>query len=211
MTRKRAKKAKNRRKNRPPLPVGSAALRYDAASADRSRRTPYVSYKSEDREQTPRERQTIISDARDQQRNFSLAGFVVRKHLQSIAYYRFSANTPNTPFNRQLERRIDFWKRRGNCDASGRHGFDQLITLIEYHRAVDGDVGLLTLSNNKIQLIEGDRIRNGPGHEISENWVHGVKVNDYGTALAYAVSKRTAYGAFDHDRLDLRRAERPGL
>ena len=102
-------------------------LRYDAVKADRIRRSPYYSTKSEDRELSARERQLLISQARDALRNFTIAGFALRKHLQSMAFYRFSAGTPNDDFNRKLETLVRLWKKRSNCDAANRHNFDTLI------------------------------------------------------------------------------------
>lgn len=196
------------------------SLRYSVSSDDPSRRPIYVSTKSEDRELQPRERQALISDARDQLRVFPLAGFLLRKHLQSVAFYRFRAATPNREFNDRLTRRIKRWSRRTQCDAAGRQSLDELLYLMELHRAVDGDVGILLLRNNKIQLIEGDRIRSdnfpadGAGSPlpfIAENvpetpesgnrWVHGVKINRFGAALAYAVSRRNEFGGFVHEKV----------
>lgn len=175
-------------------------LKYDAVKFDRLRKPAYYSTKSEDHELTARERQLLISQARDALRNFTIAGFALRKHLQSMAFYRFTAGTPNDSFNRLLESTVRQWKKRQNCDASGRHNFDTLIGLIESHRAVDGDVGILRLSNGRIQIIEGDRIRNSSGNELTPEWVHGVKINSYGRALLYDVNRRMPYGGYEHER-----------
>ena len=176
-------------------------LKYDAVKTDRIRKPPYYSTKSEDRELTARERQLLISQARDALRNFTIAGFALRKHLQSMSFYRFTAATPDAGFNRRLESLVKRWKRRTNCDAAGRHNFDTLMGLIESHRAVDGDVGILRLSNGKVQIIEGDRIRNGIGDEFKEDWVHGVRVNSYGRAIAYQINRRTPQGGFEPERI----------
>lgn len=183
-------------------PSRTVGLSYEAVKSDRIRRQPYYSTKSEDRELTERERQLLISQARDALRNFTIAGFALRKHLQSMSFYRFQAGTPDDGFNRRLEALVRRWKRRSNCDAAGRHNFDTLIGLIESHRAVDGDVGILRLSNGKIQIVEGDRIRNPSGTDFDrEEWVHGVKVNAYGRALAYSIHKRKEFGGFEPERV----------
>jgi len=176
-------------------------LKYDAVKTDRIRKPPYYSTKSEDRELTPRERQLLISQARDALRNFTIAGFALRKHLQSMSFYRFTAQTPDKGFNRRLESLVRRWKRRSNCDAAGRHNFDTLMGLIESHRAVDGDVGILRLSNGKMQIIEGDRIRTGIVDDAKEEWVHGVRVNSYGRAIAYQICRRTPTGGFEPERI----------
>ena len=200
------KKSKNKKRIQskpalPPVPAGNrAALSYDATKTDRARRPVMVSSRSEDKVLDARGRSIVISDARDAVRNFTLAGFVVRKHLQSIAYYRFSAGTPDRAFNDQLERLIKRWSRRENCDAARRHSFDELINLIEFHRAVDGDVGILALASNHIQIIEGDRIRTPMDKIGAEDWFNGVKVNKYGRALKYGIARRTPAG-FEDERI----------
>ena len=171
---------------------------YMATRSDKMRRPVYYSTRSEDRELQPRERQTLISEARLTLRNFTLAGFALRKHLQFMSYYRFSAGTPNDSFNRALEKRVKRWE--SECDATGRRNFQSLMYLVESARAVDGDVGLLKLSNGRVQLIEGDRIRNSSGNDLTDEWVHGVRVNQFGKILAYDVSKRTPYSGFEHER-----------
>ena len=176
-------------------------LSYDCVERPGNTRPAYFSTRSEDRELTQYQRQLMISEARKQIRNFTMAGFVLRKHLQFVSYYRFSANTPDESFNRELEKRVNRWKRRRNCDASNRFGFDQLIYLIESHRALDGDVGILLLSNGKLQIIEGDRIRTPLDIRTGEKWEHGVKINEYGMPLAYAVHHRNPDGGFTLDRV----------
>lgn len=175
-------------------------LRYDAVRNNPINRPVYISSKSEDAELTTLDRQSIISQARTLQRNFTLAGFVVRKHLQAIAYYRFSAKTPNREFNRRLESLMARWQQRQNCDATGVHCFDDLINLIEYHRAIDGDVGILATRDNKFQIIESDRIRNGYGAEFTDEWVHGVRIGLLGQPLAYSVCRRTRWGGFEPEK-----------
>lgn len=180
-----------------------AALRYDAIEPAPTRRPIYVSGKSEDRELATHNRQRLISEARDQIRNFSLAGFALRKHLQFVSYYRFTADTPNREFNAALERRVERWKRRDQCDAARRSNFDELITIIETHRALDGDVGVLRRSDNRLQIVEGDRIRNPRptlGAPVDPAWINGVKTNKQGRAIEYAIWGRNPGGTFDFER-----------
>lgn len=176
-------------------------LSYDCVERPGNTRPAYYSSRSEDRELTQYQRQLMISEARSQIRNFTMAGFVLRKHLQFVSYYRFAANTPDEHFNEELERRVNRWKKRRNCDASNRYGFDQLIYLIESHRALDGDVGVLLLSNGKVQIIEGDRIRTPMDIRAREQWEHGVKVNDWGMPLAYAIHDRNPQGGYTLSRI----------
>lgn len=207
MTKKKTKKRPNakRPQRTTGTDVGFFGLKYDAAKSDTLRRPTYYSTLPEDQELPPRERQIIISEARNALRNFTIAGFVLRKHLQNMAFYRFSARTPDDGFNRALEARVERWKARYNCDASERHNFDSLMGLIESHRAIDGDVGIVRLSNGKIQVIEGDRIRNSdkdnPLPEADgSRWVQGVRINRWGKAISYDLNERLPYGGFAHER-----------
>lgn len=180
--------------------VAVAALGYEAVENRPTRRAIVVSSRSEDKELTPEKRQALLSEARDQLRNFSLAGFALRKHLQFVSFYRFAAGTPDERFNADLTRRVERWKSRKNCDAAGRCAFDELIALIESHRAVDGDVGILRRVDGRIQIIEGDRIRNPPDATDDPGWVGGVKVSPLGRPLRYAIWNRKPSGGFDFER-----------
>lgn len=177
-------------------------LKYEAIEQTPTRRPIAYSVRSEDRELTTYDRRALISESREEQRNFTLAGFALRKHLQFVSYYRFSAETPCKAFNRALERRVELWKDRKNCDAARRSNFDELITLIESHRAVDGDVGVLRRSDCRLQIVESDRIKNP--REVGEldiDWTHGVKVSEWGEAQQYQIWRRTLGGDLEPERV----------
>ena len=77
-----------------------------------------------------------------------------------------------------------------------------MIRLLEAQRTVKGDCGLLKLGDGRLQAIESDRIRNPGGATIAgpnQNWVHGVKLDEAGRALAYAVHRRRM-GTFEFER-----------
>ena len=176
------------------------AFRYEAVEPSATRRPIVISLRSEDRELPPEKRRALVSEARDQQRNFTLAGFALRKHLQFVSYYRFSAETPNREFNRALERRLETWKRRENCDAARRSNFDELMTVIESHRAVDGDVGVLRRADGRLQIVEGDRIKSPNEGDDLENWVNGVELDRDGAAKRYAIWSRQRAGGMAFER-----------
>lgn len=200
----RKKKNKNRKANRKNAPktVRAASLvpfAYDAAR-NTPMRSPIVnSVKSEDYELRGAARGAIVSSARDAYRNFSVAGFALRKYLQSVAFYDFHAGTPDAEFNRDLERRVKRWKRSENCDVSGRMSFDQLVYIIESHRAIDGDVGVLRLSDGRLQVIEGDRIKS---EADADGWTNGVRVDATGRPLEYSIYRRKGSGGLEFDRIE---------
>ena len=79
-----------------------------------------------------------------------------------------------------------------------------MLRLIEIHRVVDGDVGILKISNGRLQIVEGDRIRNPNPNPISPTgdyeWVHGVKVGRNNQAFRYAIHSRNRDGHFQFER-----------
>lgn len=178
-------------------------LGYDAVKQGTSRRRIHISSEPEDSILNSGGRQSVLSQGRDAIRNFTLAGFVVRKHLQSVAWYEFRAKTGIAWLDDELKRRVEKWQRPQFCDITGRRSFAELIYLIELLRVVDGDVFILLLRNNRLQVIEGDRVRSsGVGTDLSgPEWVQGVKVNKAGKPIAYAICDRGQYGGFTLNRI----------
>lgn len=172
---------------------GLTRLKYRAIDdTDTTARPVFASPKSEDKVLRTADRAKLIEAARDLERNFSLAGFCIRKYLQSVGYYTFYADTEYPEFNDRLNTLISRWK--DNCDVTGRRNFDELIYLAEHIRLTDGDVGILRTSDNRLQLIEGDRIKDPQTPKIDEKWVNGVRLDTYGAPLEYAIWDRTDGG-----------------
>ncbi len=170
-------------------------LMYDAIRPKGTRRPIYISSRSEDRELTRADRTALVSAARDLLRNAPVASAALRRHLQYVANYRFRASTSDRDFNDALERRVALWTRRENCDAAGRSGFGELMRVVEACRVLDGDVGLVKRADCKLQVVEGDRIRNPRDvGEASDEWIHGIKVDLDGRAVAYSIWARGSGG-----------------
>jgi len=173
--------------------LGLTRLKYRAVESDDTTARPiYISHKSEDKELTPAERSKLVSVARDIERNFSLAGYAIRKHLQSVAYYQFYCDSPDTDFNDRLTYLVKRWM--DECDITDRHAFPELIYIIERLRLVDGDVALLKTSDNKIQILEGDRIKDPQMVTPDDHWTHGVKTDMVGRPTEYAIWDRNTNG-----------------
>jgi len=166
-------------------------LFYEAIRPKGTRRPIFVSSRSEDRELTRRDRDSLTSATRDLIRNAPVASSALRRHIQYVANYRFRASTSDAGFNRALEERVALWSRRENCDAAGRSNFAELMRIAEACRTLDGDVGIVKRSDCKLQIVEGDRIRN-PREvgEFDEEWTHGIRHDQDGRALEYSVWTR---------------------
>ena len=171
---------------------------YDGADTSKQkRRAPTSALTSEDRALTAKKRKILQSAGRDLSRNFSIAAWAIRKHLDFVSSFKFQSRTGDDGIDREVERLMDWWSRPENCDAAGRHGLGRLIRLAEERRTVDGDVFLVKLTGQrvrgKLQAIEGDRVVN-PGSDSltmpDTAWTHGVRTNQAGRAISYAVHKR---------------------
>lgn len=175
---------------------------YDAADSSRNRKTRSTSLKSEDRHLPPQKRQALTAKARENARNFVVAAWAVRKHLDWVTSFRFQARTKDRGFNRDLQQFVEWWGRAANFDVAGRHGLRRYLRIAEARRTLDGDFFTMKLDDGTVQGIEGDRIRSSTansGEDLSQ-FYHGVRTNKAGRALAYALSSRTDTG-FLHERI----------
>lgn len=169
---------------------------YDAINPKGRRRAPTGVLQSEDQELRPEERRRMVSGSRDTHRNFAVAQWAVRKHLDYVTTFTFQAKTPSESKNRLLEAKIREWSRKENCDVARRHSLQRIVRMMEARRVLDGDVFLLRLDGGQLQPIEGDRIRTPYGGlplDVAANpfrVIHGVQIDDAGGALAYALNNR---------------------
>lgn len=169
-------------------------LGYDAVISKAHRRsTPSVT-QSEDRELTKQQRRKLIAGTRDIRRNFEIAAWAIRKHLDYVSSFSFRSTSGNPDWDKAVQALITRQSKPENCDAAGKKSLRKLIRLAEALRTVDGDTGLLKLNSRQIQIIEGDRIKNPPteGNDLLDDsrWTHGVKTNKQGRALAYGIHTR---------------------
>ena len=183
-------------------------LGYDAVKNSPRRGSTAASTKSEDHELTVAGRQMLSSLGRDLIRNNPLVGFAIRRNNQTVARCDFKCAIPGqAEYNALVKQWVYKWGHRSNCDIARRHSLPELINLIEAHRVIDGDVGILKCNNGKLQIIEGDRIRNPVVPHVVDRsqkpeyeWIHGAKVGYTGQAFSYAVHRRKEGVGFEFER-----------
>lgn len=177
---------------------------YDAVEQRGRRKSPNVDSRSEDLILDSSKRNKLQANAFDIGRNFSIARWMVRRHLDYVASFDFHARFGDPDTDAQAERLMNRWFAKENCDRAERHPFWRIVRLIELMRTVSGDVGLIKLADARLQCIEGDRVRNPNGTTTdgqNAKWVHGLQLDPGGKAVAYAISKRRIYGGFEHERV----------
>ena len=176
-------------------PDRSGHFEYDAVK-DTPRRKRICSRPlfSEDRELNARDRKTLTAGNRDLKRNFVIAGWMLRKHLDYITTFHFQSRNDDEQLNKSIEKLMEIWYEPDECDAAGRHSIPDMIRIDEERAFVDGDVGLLKLADGRLQGIEGDRVSTpkdaGNKKYDPKIWIHGIKVGPGGRALQYAVNRQ---------------------
>jgi capsid protein len=181
---------------------------YDAITSNGRRRAPATRVKHEDLILKDLDRNRLQATAHNVQRNFAIAAWAIRKHLDYVSSFTFQAKT-RTDFDIELERFMTWWGGRQNCDLRRQHPFRRMVRLAEARRIVDGDFFLLKLtgdgvSRGKLQAIESDRVatpRDGPKGFNESNWKNGVKTSIGGTPQQYCINRRSDYGSLTFERI----------
>lgn len=168
---------------------------YDAVDTTTTkRRRPRSTIKTEDDTLRPGDRKRLIATTQDLRRNYAIAAWAIRKHLDYVSTFTFKAKTPDEGFSKAIEANLAEWGKRRNFDIARRHSLRRALRLAEAHRTVDGDYFLLKLASGKVQGIEGDRIRTPlrdlPGHLKPADFTHGIKCAKPGWAQLYALHNR---------------------
>lgn len=174
-------------------------LGYDAIVDKGKRRQASVRSVSEDRELQQSGRNQLNANARDQVRNFAVAAWAVRKHLDFVSRFNFDCSSGNDAFDVQIEKLMEDASATGNWDIAGRHDRERWLRLFEARACVDGDILGVKLKSGHLQAIESDRIRSKE-HIDSEKIVQGVRLNAAGKALGYQIHARRHLGGFDFER-----------
>lgn len=171
------------------------AFGYDALENNQRRKSRPISRRSEDKLLNRGQRLRLSSSTRDLQRNFSIAAWAIRKHLDYVSSFTFQADTGDDALDDELERFMGWWGQPQNCDAAGRLSLEDYLRTGEALATLDGDEFVNFLASGQLQGIEADRVAT-PGNdelELSDpslQWEHGVLLDAFGRSLAYAVHGR---------------------
>lgn len=189
-----------------PVPTN---FKYDATQSSNNRRSPIRVVKSEDRQLNATDRRVLVATTRDLRRNMTALRWVVDKHLDFVVKHTLHCKTGDAGLDREIEDYVAERSKASNFDVTGRHPLHRYLRMIEAARVIDGDVFTIKLRNGTVQAIEGDRVRNLDGYGVmesgmptetfTENWHHGIRVDQAGRPIVYAVHKRRETG-FEFER-----------
>lgn len=179
----------------PGSPTGAG---YDAVQSRNRRAQSLGRVISEDFELRQLQRRQLSTTLRDINRNFSIAAWAIRQHLDYVSSFHFRSKTGDKGLDAQIENLMGWYARPENCDPAGRHRLQRLMRMWEMRRVVDGDVLVNRLADGRVQTIEGDRIQTDGGIPFadlkidnpSESVINGVYINENGRAQGFMVFKR---------------------
>lgn len=202
-----------------PTTLPPTKFQYDAIVDKGRRQRPTGILQSEDNELRQEQRRLLVSNARDVQRNFVIAGWMIRKDQDYVSTFDFQSKIGDKAKDRAVESFVRNWSKAASCDVAGRHSLPQMIRLARGRVLCDGDIGIIKLRDGRLQACESDRIRTpdattiSPGNPAAAakelaDVTHGVRTNKAGKALAYAVHNRGCssdyapgnYTSFQFDR-----------
>ena len=169
---------------------------YDAVNPSVKRRDSGQRVASSDELLSDYDRRKLMETGRDSWRNFPVAGWAIRKHLDYVSSFNFMAKTGSKEGDRILEEFVAKQSLPGNAEVTRKHSLASIIRLAELRRVIDGDLLLIKTRGGYLQAVEGDRIRT-PGSGIVEDndnvvEVHGVVVSPAGTPKGYKIYKKYA-------------------
>lgn len=174
----------------------SSSEAYDALENRGKRKRPPPRVIREDSHFVGKKRTQLIANANDVAKNFSIACWAIRRHLDYVTQFDFQAQTPDREFNKQLERVIQEASKRKNFDRGGRLTLKKAFRLLEARRVLDNDIGLMRLRDRSVQIIEADLIKNPPtpAERAGTENVEGVRKDYAGWPLGYHIWGRDAGG-----------------
>lgn len=171
---------------------------YDALKGSGRRKTPRATIVREDVHVRGQRRRQLIASTSDLARNFSIAAWMVRRHLDYVARFNFSSTTGDRGLDREIESIMEIQSQPLAMDRGGRFGREKFFRLAESRSILDGDFGLVRLRSGQTQAIESDLVKNPPTETLRESdareWVDGVKIDYAGMPMHYALWGRNKGG-----------------
>jgi capsid protein len=146
---------------------------------------------SEDHELMPQRRRRVIATTRDLPRNYAVAAWAIRKHLDYVSTFHFQSRTGVKELDAAIDVNVRQWSKPANCDIARRHSLRRMIRMAEARRTVDGDMLMVRMAQGRFQALNSERVGT-PGDSGSTQydpiaWRHGVKVDKGNAAIAYAI------------------------
>lgn len=168
--------------------------KYSAAQSSPLRPQVRAVLKNEDEILKQRDRDRLESATWDEQRNYAIAGWVTRKHLDFVSTHNFDCTSNDKTLDDDIEGIVEDWSDAENFDERGRLDLQDHIRIDEACRTTGGDMLLHKLLNGRVQAIESDRIRNPKKSTSKRVWKNGVLETRSGRTTHFSIHKRSPNG-----------------
>ncbi len=170
--------------------VSATNFGYDAAESTNRRRAPKSVLQAEDGFADKTKRRRLIATTQDLRRNFSIARWMINKHIDFVVSHNFKARTGDKDFDKVLENFVKHVSKKERFDARGMHPRRRWMRIAEAGRTIDGDMFGLKIRGGFLQGVESDRVRDPGKRRDGEVWTHGVLKGVGGSPKKYAIHRR---------------------
>lgn len=169
---------------------------YSASQGSNRRNNPLGPVKHEARILTQARRTALDVNAADLQRNYAIAAWMIRRHLDYVATHDFLPQTGDRGLDQELKSYVTGISRPAYMSAGYRCGREKFFRLAEARRVLDGDTFLFLIGDGRVEGIQGDRVRDPETETMKaeSGWVQGIRTGAGGRHLAYSIYGRSAEG-----------------
>lgn len=137
---------------------------------------------------------TLREYARDMDRNDGIVGQLVDRSCDNILGTGEPPN-PDTGDPELDAELVERWKEWSSdpllCDATARHDWHTLERLALRQARIDGDHFAQPMDDLAVQFYEADRIWSPTN--LANEWIHGVKLDEVGRPVSYAVLRESTH------------------
>lgn len=138
--------------------------------------------------------------SRDLDRNADTFRVVMDAFQAAIAGdgVRYRPTSPDREWNQRAASLLDQRMKalRGGIDSREMRNGYRIISDFVRSTGVDGECGLIKLTDGRVQVIESEQVTNGG--RINANDVDGIQTDDAGKVIAYNVAPYGPGGGIDH-------------
>lgn len=164
---------------------------YDFLTTKGRRRDRGSTIKPQSEELNAQNRCKMINTARDMYNNVIECYWAVNRYVNAVTGFTFQPTTKDRDLAQRL---LDFYNRfNETADVTGRYTYNELLRLWELRQIIDGDVLKIRLISGQIETIHADWIQT-ISQKAGENWIDGVRVDEYGRPIAYSIVRQTSQG-----------------
>ena len=173
---------------------GNNSSAYDALESNGRRKAAPTRIMREDAHLRGNKRTSLQASANDIQRNFAVAAWAIRRHLDYASRFDFHSRTKDRGLDQAIEKLMRDQSKAKNFDRGGRVTRERGFRMAEARRVLDGDTGFIMLRDGRLQGIEADLIRDPDKQLGPHEWVDGTEGDYAGLIRNFSIWGRSRGG-----------------